>query len=92
MDFSAFETITAAKTGTAESKHYIPFSKPEWEELEKVAKCKLMPNRLKKMLQAIFAGKVELVTPEILAIYKEVCPDTDVKAILAERAAAAEKK
>jgi len=86
MDFSAFEGITKEKKeGTAESKHYIPFKKTEWAELEKVAGRELKPNELKLMLTAIFAGRVALVKPAVLAIYEEVCPAEDLKVMLEER-------
>ena len=87
MDFSAFEGITkAVSEKKAESKHYIPFNKTEWDALEKVAGRELKPNELKKMLQAIFAGNVALVKPSVLAIYQEVCPKEDLETMLAEKA------
>jgi hypothetical protein len=86
MDFSAFEDVTKEKKeGTAESKHYIPFKKSEWAELEEVAGRELKPKELKLMLKAIFAGRVSLVKPKVLAIYNEVCPPEDLKVLVAEK-------
>jgi len=87
MDFSAFEGITAAAgEKKAESKHYIPFNKTEWDAMEKVAGRELKPNQLKKMLLAMFAGNVAMIKPSVLAIYQEVCPKEDLETMLAERA------
>lgn len=92
MDFSAFEEVVATdkkKEGTAESKHYVPFTIPQWEKLEAVAGREIRPKELRVMIQSIFEGKVELVKPKVLAIYNEVCPPEDLKVLLAEREAEA---
>ena len=60
---AAIELSKVSKPAKEEGKHYIPFSKAEWTELEKVA-GPLEPKDLKRMIQMIFNGEAKF---EVLA-------------------------
>ena len=89
LDLSAMDSIVAheAKTASADSKHYIPFTKTEWATMQASVGHNFKPNYLKKVIEGIFSGAVVLVPKADFAIYDEVCPVEELANIKAERLA-----
>lgn len=58
------EESRVEKKAKGESKHYIPFSKTEWQAMEAKAGRELEPKDLKLMLQKIFAGELVVRKPD----------------------------
>ena len=67
--------VRVSKPVKEEGKHYIPFSKKEWEELERVAGV-LEPKDLKRMLNMIFKGEAHFILKGDLASLEKLVAST----------------
>lgn len=58
---TSIDAVKVSKEAKEDGKHYIPFNKAEWAELETAYGSKLMPKDLKEILVSIFKGHATYV-------------------------------